>query len=349
VPDPAATSTAGTDCSGIGLASSSLPTGWSYHCAASSTYRDVNGEGWLPVDFTKVSSGSPLGSLPADPVNTTSTGLYYAYTVRGDPWELTANMESTKYQMGGSDDVESKDGGQYPDLYEVGTDLSLMPIDYNPSLVGYWKLDEGSGSTAYDASGHGNNGTWYGTQAGTSGYYSAGHNQTWAGYFDGSTDYVNVTSSPSFSFGGSLPFTVIVWVNGSNFSGNTPTALAKGNNGACIATYVFFASGSNADFETNSTGVCTGNHYASFPITTNTWYQIAGVYDGTSMFAYENGVLEKTLNISATSPLVNSSPLWIGKGYSGTVQFWPGLIDDVRVYNRALSAAEIQAIYNASR
>ena len=55
IPDPAATSTAGTDCSGVGPPTSTLPSGWSYHCAASSTYRSVNGLGWIPVDFSQIS------------------------------------------------------------------------------------------------------------------------------------------------------------------------------------------------------------------------------------------------------------------------------------------------------
>ncbi len=62
LPDPAATTTAGTNCSSLGMPS--LPTGWTYHCAASSTYRNVNGLGWIPVNFTQIPSKSPLG-LPA--------------------------------------------------------------------------------------------------------------------------------------------------------------------------------------------------------------------------------------------------------------------------------------------
>ncbi|HUZ45945.1 MAG TPA: type II secretion system protein [Terriglobia bacterium] len=223
VPDPAATSTLGDQCQGLGFASSSLPTGWTYHCAASSTYRGVNGTGWIPVNFSRFPGSSLLASLPVDPVNTTSSGLYYAYVVQGDPWEMTADMESQKYGMGGSHDVVTKDGGQYPDLYEVGSDLSLDPVDYNPSLVGYWKLDEGSGTIAYDSSRYGNDGTWHGTQAGTSGYYSPGMAEQWAGYFSGtSTNYVSVPNTPALHLASLGQATLMAWVksNGTWSSSN---------------------------------------------------------------------------------------------------------------------------------
>jgi hypothetical protein len=60
--DPTATSSAGTNCSGFTLAPP--PAGWSFHCAAASTARHVDGTGWLPVDLTKMSIKSPrLGNL----------------------------------------------------------------------------------------------------------------------------------------------------------------------------------------------------------------------------------------------------------------------------------------------
>ena len=87
VPDPTATTTAGSNCAGLAL------TG-SYHCAASSTYQMVNGTGWIPVNFTSVSS-TPFSQLPIDPVNTTSSGEYYEYATDGaGNWEILSTPES---------------------------------------------------------------------------------------------------------------------------------------------------------------------------------------------------------------------------------------------------------------
>ncbi|KKU14990.1 MAG: hypothetical protein UX22_C0013G0001 [Candidatus Jorgensenbacteria bacterium GW2011_GWA2_45_9] len=103
---------------------SSPPT--NFTCGSISTSTVVTGTGWAPIDFTDISSGSPLARLPLDPVNDTT----YAYTFQGgslNTFEIDANMESTKYASGGGGDVESnnKDGGNDDTYYEIGNDPGL--------------------------------------------------------------------------------------------------------------------------------------------------------------------------------------------------------------------------------
>lgn len=350
VPDPLATTAAGSDCSGIGLSSSSLPTGWAYHCTGPSFYKNPDGTGWIPVDFKAASFGTPLGTLPVDPANTNSSGLYYAYVTNGDLWELTSNMESQKYGMGGSNDVVTKDGGQYPDLYEIGTDLSLDPIDYNPLLVGYWKLDEGSGTVAYDQSGHGNDGTWYGTQAGTSSYYSAGHNQTWAGTFDGTDDYINraVISDITSDF----LFTVTAWFKTSVSSGG----IFGTNVGGCYRP-VNICVGYVGSICPGSAGIANASAASSL-ITSNvgvnngSWQSVALEVDASHETIYINGLLKDQVAIGGTPLGFSSNGTFIGAVGNGSCRpagFFSGDIEKVRVYNRALSASEIAAIYNAEK
>ena len=93
VPDPTATSSAGNNCSGLGLPVSST----TYHCAASSTYRKTNGTGWIPINLASTTIGSPLSSLPVDPINTTSSGEYYKYSTDGNNFEIAGIPESQKY------------------------------------------------------------------------------------------------------------------------------------------------------------------------------------------------------------------------------------------------------------
>ena len=102
-----------------------LPGGWSYACAPSSTYRAVNSTGWVPINFSQISFGSPLSVLPIDPVNTVEDGLYYTYVVGS--WEFTANMESQAYRLGGQRDVISGDKGDSNFRFEFGSDLTLTP------------------------------------------------------------------------------------------------------------------------------------------------------------------------------------------------------------------------------
>lgn len=108
-----------TTCANLGLPT--LPAGWEYRCSNSTDYRKVNGTGWVPVPFTSISFGTPLSTLPIDPINTTSTGNYYTYVVGGS-WELTALFESSK----STKEHAAGDGGVYPTLYEVGT--NILPI-----------------------------------------------------------------------------------------------------------------------------------------------------------------------------------------------------------------------------
>jgi prepilin-type N-terminal cleavage/methylation domain-containing protein len=172
IPDPVATSTAGDQCQGLGLPA--LPA--NYQCAASSTYRLTNGTGWIPVNLQNNTFGSSLAQLPIDPINQSSSRRWYTYETDGNGhFEVTAAFESSKYQLGGSNDQVSGDGGTLASVYEKGSKIGMEPLDYgDASLVGYWTFDEGTGSTTYDYSGNNATGSWNGTATGTNGYYSPG-------------------------------------------------------------------------------------------------------------------------------------------------------------------------------
>lgn len=101
--------------------------------------RAVDSTGWVPVNFTLISGGSPLSVLPADPKNTID--YFYSYATNGSStYEINAKLESVKYRCGGSDDKERTDGGNRPAdsttacnavptnqsaVYEVGNDPGL--------------------------------------------------------------------------------------------------------------------------------------------------------------------------------------------------------------------------------
>ena len=86
----------------------------------------VTGSGWVKIDFTAISSGSPLARLPIDPVNNAT--LYYAFKVSSTvgAYEINAKMESIKYATTSASEVvsSSKDGGDTAGWYEVGSSLS---------------------------------------------------------------------------------------------------------------------------------------------------------------------------------------------------------------------------------
>jgi hypothetical protein len=91
-------------------------------------------------------------------------------------------------------------------------------------------------------------------------------------------------------------------------------------------------------------GFTTTNVYGT-KLPLNSWSHIAGTYDGTTMRFYVNGLLVAIQPQTGAIP-VSTGALSIG-GDSVSGQFWNGLIDEVRVYNRALSQAEIHSDMNS--
>ncbi|MDP3014810.1 MAG: LamG domain-containing protein [bacterium] len=240
--------------------------------------------------------------------------------------------------MGGSMDKTSKDNGSYPELLEIGTNLTLLPVSRDPNLVGYWKFNETSGTNAYDASGRGNNGTLTNGPTWTTGRAGNALN------FDGVDDFVNAGNAASLQVGGSgKSFTLEGWTKRAS-SGVYHNIIWQGtatkNNGL--------------HFEYRNTNVFTLDFYGNglnTPIAytdVNEWHHWVGTYDGSTNARklYRDGIL--VANDTATEDYLGSGTLFIGQRVGGAYYF-NGSIDEVRIYNRALSAAEISAIYNATK
>lgn len=87
--------------------------------------QNVDGSGWIPVDFTQISSGSPFSALPVDPVNSRDNGFYYMYACDPDngTFELNATFESKYYKD--TINLDGSDGGDNDVRYEKGNDPGL--------------------------------------------------------------------------------------------------------------------------------------------------------------------------------------------------------------------------------
>ena len=324
IPDPTATTTLGDQCQGLGLLS--LPSPYAYHCAASSTFRMNDSTGWIPINFKNMSTGGSLGQLPQDPINSSSSRTYETYTTDGSHYEVTAALESQKYKLGGTNDLVGTDGGTLATVYEKGTKLGLEPLDYgDSSLVGLWTFDEGAGTVAYDYSGNGqignfqNNPTWVSSGCEINGCID----------FNGTNDKVQVPLSSIISPPGN--YTLATWFN------------------AASTTIGFFVlENGQYGFEWKGTGSAL-QYYDSVYLSSaqtswslNTWYYVTMVKSGSAVSLYINGVLD---SIGTGGTHVSSGGLYFGKALYSFV----GMIDDARLYNRALSASEIQAMYNGGK
>ena len=213
---------------------------------------------------------------------------------------------------------------------------------FNPTTdpVAYYKFDETSGTTASDSSGSNNSGTLTNSPSWTTlGKFSG------ALSFDGTDDYVD---TKDFSFSKNDSFTFSVWAKTLAF-GASQVIFGKPNPNW---EYTFMTDGTNAVrfVYWNTTGSRGAIEMSSpsnlFP--NNTWTHFVISYDGSTKVAkmYVNGI-EKVSHSGVSDTFQNrTNNLWIGAGYYAWVQrYFNGSIDDVRIYNKALSATDVKKLY----
>ena len=200
--------------------------------------------------------------------------------------------------------------------------------------AGNRKSYPGSGTTWTDLSGRGNTGTLQG----------AGYNSANGGSisFDGTDDYVNCGNNSSLSFTNNL--TVSIWCSSNNVSGYRSPLMKTSSNAWADGFGYWQFSGTFAFYINQWNGAQTVSvSKASFSIT-----NFVATYDGVNLKLYENGTLIQTGSSYTTNISNSSTNLEIGRG-GGGIYNWSGNIPQVSIYNRALSAAEIQQNFNALR
>ncbi len=215
----------------------------------------------------------------------------------------------------------------------VGYPVGMVPED---NCVGFWRFNDGSGTTARDISGQGNDGTLKNGPQWVTGKEGR------AIQFDGTDDNVDCGRSASLDITG-YNITYEAWV----YHQFTPGAHTYGN-----ILRKFWSGGSWLRFELNSEWISfnlkgVGGCKGSTTLQPDTWYHIAGTYDGARMKIYLNGKLDGIATYS--NPIESSAAisLIIGAGDASGAEPWKGKIDEFAVYNRSKSADEIYYDYLA--
>ena len=210
---------------------------------------------------------------------------------------------------------------------------SATTLALSPSLVAAYSFDEGTGTTVSDVSGNGNNGT-----IANASWTTAGKDGN-ALVFDGTSAVVTINDSASLDL--TMAMTLEAWVNPSAVSSDWWDVVYKGDD-----NYYLEASTDNDGVPCGggTFGTADVQAFGTAVLPLNTWTHIATTYDGATLAFYVNGV--QAWSFAQTGDIVTSSnPLQIG-GDSIYGQFFQGTIDEVRVYNTALTAAQIQADMN---
>ncbi len=251
-------------------------------------------------------------------------------------------------------------------LYKIGSTFKINKPSYAGSLqdglVGYWSFDgpdmaDGANNvTAYDRSGQGNDGTLVNTSTSTVRVIGKIGQ---ALDFDGGNDFVNAGSNGSidnvFTGGG----TVSTWINPKGWGGNNFGRIVdKASNVSGSNGWVFRVNNSGANLESlvfhhefNSIGNNTWRTPAN-SLALNSWWHVVVVYnkdsDANEPNVYINGTAQSLTKTDTTTGTANSDaaePLTIGNHDSTATRGFDGIIDEVRIYNRALEPHEIQRLY----
>jgi hypothetical protein len=209
------------------------------------------------------------------------------------------------------------------------TSLSIA----NPAedgLVAYWSFDEGTGKTAADATGNGHDGEFKGAPKWVAGKFGT------ALEFDGKGDYVAVADDDALDLTDKI--TLMAW-----FSPNdvlTSRRLMVKNNS--IFVIFDFSNANSIDFLVKPNNTFAESKTTDWKV--GEWYHFAGTFDGKTLKVYINGELEgEAANNVPIAP--SDLELWIGGDDNGRATDWfPGKIDEVRLYDKTLSGADIQKV-----
>ncbi len=218
-------------------------------------------------------------------------------------------------------------------------DTPAPTITDETGLVGYWKMDDLTNGNTTDSSGQGNSGSVIGATF-NSGRWDKGYN------FDGSDDYINAGNSTSLNTTATA-LTVSFWAKADTISawdapiGKTHDANWYGWGFSTLTTtdtMNFFVAGGYVD----------SSQFANISFKSgeqSQWHHWVGTYDGAAVNIYKDGVAGISGAKTGVSAGVDDIVEIGSNKRAGTSQNWDGLIDEVRIYNRSLSAAEVKELY----
>lgn len=318
---------------------------------------DIHGNVWeWCLDWA---GGSLVGD---DPIGASSGSKRVG---RGGSWYYRASDCTSSFQYNYSPESVKKDGGfrivrtqsssndelnsaEYVWVKQSGTVLcSEESVLTSVSISSSWQPDSTMSFTdglvahytfdgdANDDSGNGNNGVIHGVTP-TNDRHG---NVDGAYHFDGTAAYIEVLDSDSLRQVGQT-VTLSAWVKIDGWYSGWASILCKGASGGQPRVQINNNGRWQFDSQANEILASQSPHL-------NSWCHVAVTYTPTQLSAYLNGELIGT-KVPAASLVGKQEPLYIGIDPNGNVEYLKGDMDEVRVYNRALSAAEVRALSNGN-
>lgn len=277
-----------------------------------------------------ISSGSNSFESNIATINVQNTGVWervsYSTTV-GTNWDLNQNFSIYVYGNSGAY------GKLWVDKVQVEKKNNATPFV------------SGSRATALvtDYSGDENHGT---IETATSPTWIASGINGGAYDFDGSNDYIIIdndfVSSPT-------SLTISSWFKKNGDGDNYECVLHKSSN-TSIGASSFWLGLDDTDKLTATIGANTGVGWAagqtSIVANTGEWYHLAASWDGSVVKVYINGEYNKQYSLSSYTDL--STPTRVGASSDGANYQFNGTVDEVRIYNRALTASEVESLFSST-
>jgi len=269
---------------------------------------------------TYVNSGQLTAIIPASDI--TSAGSYSVTVYTPTPGGGTSNAQT----------------------FTVDSSIPFCGSGDTSGMVSYWKMNDSAANTIVLDNMGINNGT---APVNTSTITATGKVGS-ALYASGNTYVADVTNAARSIFGGTNPWTIMMWVKGTLSETQHVPIFGFGNNLAS-GPFMFYAyhnygGGGTIQFHTAVGDTTFG--YTNFLMTNNTWYHLAFVRNGNVYSMYVNGSVAPSTVTSADNNVVSSALAHLGElsGTNGTVRY----LDEVAFYNRALTSNEILSHYNLS-
>ena len=207
--------------------------------------------------------------------------------------------------------------------------MSTIPKSLRSGLVGEWLF----AGNAKDTSGNGNDGTVNGASLTTDMLGRADR----AYDFDGSNDYIEIENTFASDFGidGNSSKTILAWIKPHAFDGGTIWSIGSASN---TKEFTLSIESGEGNWKAQLHGI--DEYFSAGGL--NEWMCIAFVYDGSTFYIYNNGLLIESY--SKTFDTGNNNPFRIGAGRNAG-QFFNGQIALPKIWNRALTQTEIQQLY----
>lgn len=220
--------------------------------------------------------------------------------------------------------------------------ISFLALNYvgfasNGDLVAYYKFDEGSGSIVSDIIGNGNSGTIYGAK-----WVDGKHGKALS--FDGD-DYVSISHNNKLDLGNIMDYSVAVWIRTIEYDMRDIVAKDDGTGVYPLSLRIWDGLVGLFVYDGNS---APGVYSTGALVNDGKWHHVVGVRSTKEdkLKIYVDGELVESVTDTTIGSIANTDSMTVGNGGNNYVQYgFHGEIDDVRIYNKALSDEEVKQIY----